>query len=64
MTPKAVDMWRSELASKGRKKLAEALASPDTNPELFTEGWKDVLGKEKAAQAQHETISVNGTSSA
>ena len=61
--PKAVDAWRTELTSKGRKKLAEAVASPDTNSELFTEGWEEALGKENAAQAQHGTVSFNGANS-
>ena len=33
-----------------RKKLSEAVASPDASPELFEERLEDALGKEKAAQ--------------
>ena len=55
--------WKSDLETKGRKKLAEAVASPDTYSELFTEGWEEALGKEKAARAQHGTVSINGANS-
>ena len=60
MVPKAVEAWRSELTSKGRKKLAEAVASPDVNAELFTEGWAEVLEKEKTTRAEYESVLVNG----
>ncbi|KAI5120315.1 hypothetical protein M0805_000375 [Coniferiporia weirii] len=53
LVPKAVDAWRTELASKNRKKLAAAVASPAENAELFTEGWEQVLEREKG-------VAVNG----
>ena len=44
--PKAVDAWQDELKSKDRPKIAASIAHPTLNPELFTEGWEDVLEKE------------------
>ncbi|KAG5641700.1 hypothetical protein DXG03_004418 [Asterophora parasitica] len=40
---KAVAAWKSELTSKRRPKIAASVADPSTNPELFEEGWEDVL---------------------
>jgi len=41
----AVKAWKKEL--KARPKIAEAIADPDVNPELFEEGWADALAHEK-----------------
>lgn len=54
--------WRSSLESKGRKKLAAAVASPDDHPELFSEGWSETLEREKVVEAQRAGIFVNGHS--
>ena len=46
--PKAVQAWKSELTSKKRTKIAATIADPSSNPELFEEGWEDVLAREKS----------------
>ncbi|KAH9947204.1 coatomer beta [Amylocystis lapponica] len=58
--PEAVEAWRTDLQAKNRSKLAAAVAHPADNPELFEEGWEDVLERE-AAQAPPPPV-VNGTS--
>jgi hypothetical protein len=45
--PKAVQAWKSELTSKKRTKIAALIADPSTNPELFEEGWEEVLAREE-----------------
>jgi len=46
--PKAVQAWKSELTSKKRTKIAATIADPSSNPELFEEGWEEVLAREEA----------------
>lgn len=55
--PKAVKAWRTELESQKRVRLASSIGDPSESPELFTEGWEDVLAKESNL-AKHR--SVNG----
>lgn len=62
LVPKTVSAWRTNLDSKGRKKIATAIASPEENPELFTEGWTDALEREKVVEAQRAGIQANGHS--
>jgi hypothetical protein len=45
--PKAVQAWKSELTSKKRTKIAATIADPSSNPELFEEGWEEVLAREE-----------------
>lgn len=59
--PDAVDAWRAELKTKGRTRLAAAVAHPGENPELFEEGWEGALGREQALQEPSELL-ANGTS--
>ena len=60
--PDAVDAWRAELKTKGRTKLAAAVAHPGENPELFEEGWEGALARERgeAPPPPPEPL-VNGT---
>jgi len=44
--PKAVEAWKSDLVTKNRSKIAAMVADPVANPELFGEGWEDVLARE------------------
>lgn len=44
--PKAVKAWKTELESKQRVRLASSIADPSETPEVFDEGWQDVLAKE------------------
>ena len=46
--PKAVQAWKSELTSKKRTKIAAIIADPSSNPELFEEGWEEVLAREES----------------
>lgn len=41
----AVKQWKSEL--KARPKIADAIADPEENPDLFEEGWAEALAHEK-----------------
>ena len=41
--PKAVEAWKSGLTLK---KIAATIADPSLNPELFEEGWEEVLARE------------------
>jgi coatomer subunit beta' len=43
-----VQAWKSDLEAKNRSKIAAMVADPSTNPELFGEGWEDVLAREEA----------------
>jgi len=54
--PKAVAAWKTDLVTRGKKKIAEAVADPSGNPELFEEGWEDALAREKGV----EQPAVNG----
>jgi hypothetical protein len=46
--PETVNAWRSELQSKGRSKLASAVASPTEHDGLFEEGWADAVERESS----------------
>jgi coatomer subunit beta' len=45
--PQAVKSWKSELAAKNRNKIADAIADPSVNPELFEEGWEAAVAREE-----------------
>ncbi|KAJ3930424.1 MAG: hypothetical protein NXY57DRAFT_870775, partial [Lentinula lateritia] len=47
LVPRTVLAWKAELNAKSRPKIAEMIANPDVNPDLFEEGWNSVLEKEK-----------------
>lgn len=47
--PKTVEVWKEELKAKNRTKIADTIASPTTNPEVFEEGWEAALEKEATA---------------
>ena len=57
-----MDAWKSDLETKDRKKLAASVASPEEDPELFSEGWPDVLEREKVVVARRNGIKANGHS--
>ena len=44
---KAVQAWKSELTSKKRTKVAATIADSSSNPELFEEGWEEMLAREE-----------------
>lgn len=44
--PKTVGIWKEDLVAKNRKRLADAIADPSTNPELFEESWEEALARE------------------
>ena len=47
--PEAVQAWQTDLHSKNRAKLADAIADPNAHPELFEEGWDGALRREAGA---------------
>ncbi|KAJ3513632.1 hypothetical protein NLJ89_g2841 [Agrocybe chaxingu] len=58
---KAVDAWKSDLKTKGRPKIANAIAEPSANPELFEEGWEAALAKEEEALSTTDGLLVDTT---
>ncbi|QRV88118.1 coatomer subunit beta [Ceratobasidium sp. AG-Ba] len=58
--PTAARAWREDLISKNKPKLADTIANPDENPELFEEGWDSALAKEVGQE--HEAAAPNGAS--
>ncbi|KAG6836087.1 hypothetical protein H0H93_011499 [Arthromyces matolae] len=62
-TSKAVEAWKADLQSKKRPKLAAAIADPASNPELFEEGWEQVLAAENHVRHSSEDgVLVDATS--
>lgn len=49
--PKVVETWREDLNSKNRPKLAARIASPNEQPDVFEEGWEDVLEAERSLRS-------------
>jgi coatomer subunit beta' len=45
--PFLVEARKSVLTSKKRTKIAATIADPSSNPELFEEGWEEVLAREE-----------------
>jgi len=46
--PEIVKLWKSELGSTKRSKqnaIADSIADPEFNPEVFEEGWQEALKK-------------------
>lgn len=60
LVPQTVDVWRAELRSKNKPKVAASVAHPIENMDLFEEGWEEVLGREEEIRAAYE---VNGDAS-
>ena len=58
--PRAVDAWKADLTAKSRPKLAESIAHPDFNTDLFEEGWADAVAKEQGKAP--EAAPLNGQS--
>ena len=56
--PRAVDAWKADLTAKSRPKLAESIAHPDFNTDLFEEGWADAVAKEQGKAP--EAAPLNG----
>lgn len=53
LAPQAVEVWRAELRSKNKSKLAAAVAHPIENTDLFEEGWEEALSREEELRAVH-----------
>ncbi|KAG8783052.1 hypothetical protein FRC12_020155 [Ceratobasidium sp. 428] len=58
--PTAASAWHEDLISKNKTKLADTIANPADNPELFEEGWDAALAKEAGRDEQHEEAVPNG----
>jgi len=54
--PEVVDAWRTDLKTKGRPKIAAAIASPVDHADLFEEDWENALSRERGSGAP----AVNG----
>jgi coatomer subunit beta' len=60
--PAAVEAWKADLKAKNRATLADTIASPTTNPEVFEEGWEAALEREAAALSLAGSgVEVNGS---
>ena len=61
-----VEVWKEELKARNRSKIADTIASPTTNPEVFEEGWEAALEKEAAALKlgtdEPPAVTANGSS--
>jgi len=55
LAPAAVDVWRTELRSKNKPKVAASIAHPVENAELFEEGWQEALGREEEVRAGEQS---------
>jgi coatomer subunit beta' len=55
--PKVVDVWRDELRTKNKGKIAGSIVHPSEHAELFEEGWEEALAREAG-----EPVDVNGDS--
>ena len=51
----AVVSWKTQLQSKNRTKIADAIADPSINPELFEEDWAGALQREKEINMSGKT---------
>ena len=47
--PRIIAVWKSDLVTNGRSKIANTIADPSVNPELFEEGWEATLAKAQEA---------------
>lgn len=52
----AVAAWKSDLIAKGRPKIANTIADPSLNPELFEEGWEASLSREQDHLKTNSTL--------
>ncbi|KAG1807294.1 coatomer WD associated region-domain-containing protein [Suillus subaureus] len=55
--PKVVDIWRGELRTKNKGKIAGSIVHPSEHAELFEEGWEEALAREVDGP-----VDVNGDS--
>ncbi|KAJ3899890.1 coatomer protein [Lentinula edodes] len=61
LVSRTVLAWQAELNAKSRPKIAETIANPDVNPDLFEEGWDSVLEKEREIQEKEKHSGVEST---
>ena len=52
-----MDVWRAELRSKNKPKIAASVAHPNENVGLFEEGWEEALSREEEVRS---ASGVNG----
>jgi coatomer subunit beta' len=55
--PRVVDIWRGELRTKNKGKIAGSIVHPSEHAELFEEGWEEALAREAGGP-----VDVNGDS--
>lgn len=51
LAPQVVDVWKAELRSKNKPKVAASIAHPNENAGLFEERWEEALGREQEVGA-------------
>ena len=51
------------MTTGGKKKLADALADPEENEDLFDEGWAQALAKEQGSSGESDSV-VSGQNGA
>lgn len=56
LVPRAVVAWQSDLVAKGRSKIANMIADPSINPELFEEGWASALAREQETVGNKSSV--------
>ena len=60
--PRTVAAWKSDLVTSGRSKIANMIADPSINPELFEEGWEPTLAKAQEAVSSCESSTTRTAS--
>lgn len=59
--PEVVEAWKADLKGRNKPKIAERIADPRENPELFEEGWGGGSGGERSGSGEEEEEEkVNG----
>lgn len=49
---RVVKLWKADLESKKKQKIAVGIADPDEDPDLFGEGWQEALNAEKGGVSE------------
>ena len=58
LVPSVVETWREDLISRNRPKLAARIASPSEQPNVFEEGWEDVLEAECSSKSDDVLVEI------
>ena len=58
LVPEVVETWREDLSSRNRQKLAARVASPNEQPDAFSEGWEDALKAERSSRSDSVLVDL------